>query len=93
MIAARSSSVGARGGHEDPPKLRKQSVASVSGGRVLKGTQEHSRDSRSNSGILQGLQKARKAALIRELETNWYLQLFGLSREDTTAHRTGMPYR
>ncbi|KAL4646998.1 voltage-gated potassium channel subunit beta-1 isoform X1 [Arapaima gigas] len=93
MLAARSSSVAGRGGHEEPPRLRRQSVASLGSGRNTRSAQETNRENRSNSSVQQGHQRARKAALIRELETNWYLQLFGLSREETTAQRTGMPYR
>lgn len=43
-------------------------------------------------GALQQQQRSR-AALLREMETSWYLKMFGLGKEDTVAHQTGMPYR
>ncbi|KAG5837038.1 hypothetical protein ANANG_G00235020 [Anguilla anguilla] len=79
-----------RSGAHEPPRLRKHSVASLGSSRAQRNAQENNRDNRSNS-IAQ--QRARKVMLIRELETSWYLKTCGLSREDTTAHQTGMPYR
>ncbi|KAJ7324686.1 hypothetical protein JRQ81_017706 [Phrynocephalus forsythii] len=38
-------------------------------------------------------QKAQKLALLRELETNWYLQTCELSYEYTVAYASGMPHR
>lgn len=80
--------------HEDPNRHRKHSVASVSGLRAHRNSQDSNRENRAHSLHQQAaLQRARKAALVREIETNWYLKLCGLSREDTVAYRTGMVYR
>ena len=38
-------------------------------------------------------QKAQKLALLRELETNWYLQTCELSYEYTVAYASGMLHR
>ncbi|NXA40351.1 KCAB1 protein, partial [Eudromia elegans] len=38
-------------------------------------------------------QPARRLALLRELEMNWYLELCGLAPRHTVAHATGMPHR
>uniref|UniRef100_A0A8C1TR19 Potassium voltage-gated channel, shaker-related subfamily, beta member 1 a n=1 Tax=Cyprinus carpio TaxID=7962 RepID=A0A8C1TR19_CYPCA len=91
MIAARSSSVG-RGGPEEPSRHRRQSVASLAGHRGHRNSQESNRDSHAQHQ--QGaLLRVRKAFLIREMETNWYLKLCGRAREDSVAYETGMPYR
>ncbi len=91
MIAARSSSVG-RGGPEEPPRHRRQSAASLAGHRGHRNSQESTRDSHAQHR--QGaLLQARKAFLIREMETNWYLKLCGRAREDSVAYETRMPYR
>ncbi|KAK2894863.1 hypothetical protein Q8A67_012092 [Cirrhinus molitorella] len=91
MIAARSSSVG-RGGPEEPSRHRRQSAASLAGHRGHRNSQESTRDSHAQHR--QGaLLRARKAFLIREMETNWYLKLCGRAREDSVAYETGMPYR
>ncbi|KAJ8367989.1 hypothetical protein SKAU_G00080170 [Synaphobranchus kaupii] len=79
-----------RSGAHEPPRIRRHSVASLGSSRAQRNAQENNRENRSNS-IAQ--QRARKIILIRELETNWYLKTCGLSREETTAHQTGMPYR
>ncbi|MBN3324632.1 KCAB1 protein, partial [Atractosteus spatula] len=90
MFAARSGSVGGRG-PEDPLRARKHSLVSLNS-KALRNAHENGRENRSNS-VVQGQQKARKFALMRELETSWYLKVFGLSHADTTAAETGMPYR
>ncbi|XP_043088783.1 voltage-gated potassium channel subunit beta-1-like isoform X2 [Puntigrus tetrazona] len=91
MIAARSSSVG-RGGPEEPSRHRRQSAASLAGHRGHRSSQESTRDNHAQHR--QGaLLRARKAFLIKEMETNWYLKLCGRAREDCVAFETGMPYR
>ena len=91
MLAARSSGAAT----VDPAsRLRKLSVASISGLRAHRNSQDNSRESRAHSLHQQAaLQRARKAAIVREIETNWYLKLYGLAREDTIAYQTRMPYR
>lgn len=64
---------------------RKQSVASISGTK----TKEVKRNSTAGK---QGAYR-HKAVLIREMETKWYLKMFGMGKEETVAHKTGMPYR
>uniref|UniRef100_A0AAY4DKR5 NADP-dependent oxidoreductase domain-containing protein n=1 Tax=Denticeps clupeoides TaxID=299321 RepID=A0AAY4DKR5_9TELE len=92
MLAARSGgAVGARGIHDEPPRLKKHSVASLSGSRAHRNSQDNSRESRLFQQA--ALQRARKAAIIREIETNWYLKLCGCAKEDTVACQTGMQYR
>lgn len=39
------------------------------------------------------LAQTRKAELILEIETKWYLKLCGRAKEDCVAFQTGMPYR
>nr|XP_021323321.1 voltage-gated potassium channel subunit beta-1 isoform X1 [Danio rerio] len=91
MFAARSGSVG-RGGPEEASRHRRQSAASLAGQRGHRNSQENARD--SHTQYRQGvLLRARKAFLIREMETNWYLKLCGRAREDSVAFETGMPYR
>lgn len=92
MIAARSSSVG-RGGPEDPSRHRRQSAASLAGHRSQRSSQENTRDGSHSHGRQVALLRARKALLIREMETNWYLKLCGRAKEDSVAFQTGMPYR
>lgn len=91
MFAARSGSVG-RGVPDDVLRHRKQSVASVSGLRGQRSSQDSSRDARRQSQQTV-LAHARKAELIREIETTWYLKLYGRAKEDCVAFQTGMPYR
>ncbi|KAM9358961.1 voltage-gated potassium channel subunit beta-1a isoform 2-T2 [Symphorus nematophorus] len=94
MLAARSSGGGVGGpggGHQPPHMHRRQSVASLSGTRAHRGNSQDAK--RSASSGKQGAQHRHKAVLIREMETNWYLKMFGLGKEDTVAHKTGMPYR
>uniref|UniRef100_A0A3Q2UR07 Voltage-gated potassium channel subunit beta-1 n=1 Tax=Fundulus heteroclitus TaxID=8078 RepID=A0A3Q2UR07_FUNHE len=94
MLAARSSGggVGGPGGGHQPPNVhRKQSVASLSGSKAHRSnSQDAKRNSFSGKKVAQ---QRHKAALIRELETGWYLRMFGLGKEETVAHKTGMPYR
>lgn len=91
MIAARSSSVG-RGGPDEPSRHRRQSAASLAGHRGHRSSQESNRDSHAHHRQA-ALLRARRAFLIREMETNWYLKLCGRAREDSVAYETGMPYR
>ncbi|CAJ1065746.1 voltage-gated potassium channel subunit beta-1a isoform X2 [Xyrichtys novacula] len=94
MLAARSSGGGVGGpsaGHQPHHVHRKQSVASVSGSKAHRSNSQDAK--RSSSAARQGSQLRSKAALIREMETNWYLKMFGLHKEDTVANKTGMPYR
>lgn len=93
MLAARSSGggVGGPGGHQPPNMHRRQSVASLSGSKTHRSnSQDAKRNSFSGKKVAQ---QRHKAALIRELETSWYLRMFGLGKEETVANKTGMPYR
>uniref|UniRef100_A0A7N8WLN5 Voltage-gated potassium channel subunit beta-1 n=1 Tax=Mastacembelus armatus TaxID=205130 RepID=A0A7N8WLN5_9TELE len=91
MLAARSSGGGVGGGHQPSHVHRKHSVASLSGAKVHRSNSQDAK--RSSSSVKHGAQHRHKAALIREMETNWYLKMFGLGKEETVAHKTGMPYR
>lgn len=91
MLAARSSGGGISGAHQPPHVHRKHSVASLSGARAHRSNSQDAK--RSFSSGKQGPQHRHKAALIREMETSWYLKMFGLSKEETVAQKTGMPYR
>lgn len=89
MLAARSSGGGVGPGGVPHNVHRKQSVASLSGTK-----RSNSQDAkRGSSAGRQVVQLRHKAVLIRELETNWYLKMFGLGKEETVAHKTGMLYR
>ncbi|XP_069418062.1 voltage-gated potassium channel subunit beta-1 isoform X1 [Ovis canadensis] len=92
MLAART---GAAGGQisEENPKLRKPSGFSVgSKDKSPKKAAENGKESSlSPSGQIQ--LRARQLALVREVEMNWYLKLWELSTEHTTAYTTGMPHR
>ncbi|XP_042152375.1 voltage-gated potassium channel subunit beta-2 isoform X1 [Oncorhynchus tshawytscha] len=93
MLAARSSGGGV-GGHNGPPGHRKHSVASLSGSRGHCNAQDGSKDRRSSTPGQQAAAPNRsKAALIREMETHWYLKMCGLARGDSVAQKTGMLYR
>ncbi|KAL7879110.1 hypothetical protein AOLI_G00100840 [Acnodon oligacanthus] len=93
MIAARSSSVG-RGGPEETSRHRRQSAASLASRSQRNSAQENSREGRTHSHSQQvALARARRALLIREIETNWYLKLCGRGKEESVAFQTGMPYR
>ncbi|NXO43395.1 KCAB1 protein, partial [Locustella ochotensis] len=91
MLAARTGTVGGKSADESL-KLRKQSVLSLgSRERALKSSAESSKEGRARAG--QPQQRARRLALLRELEMNWYLRLCELSHEFTIAYTTGMPHR
>lgn len=94
MLAARSSGggIGGPGGGHPPHSVHcKTSVASVTGTRAHRSNSQNAKHG-SSSGK-QGVQQRNKAAPIREMESNWYLKMFGLGKEDTVAHQTGMLYR
>lgn len=91
MLAARSSGGGVGGGHQPPHVHRKHSVASLGGSRAHRSNSQDAK--RSSSSGKHGAQQRHKEALIREMETTWYLKMFGLGKEETVAHKTGMPYR
>ncbi|TKS81236.1 hypothetical protein D9C73_015341 [Collichthys lucidus] len=78
MFAARTGGSMGPGGHH--PMHRKQSVASISGTKA----KEVKRNSTAGK---QGAYK-HKAVLIREMETKWYLKMFGMGKEETVAHKT-----
>ncbi|XP_057277684.1 voltage-gated potassium channel subunit beta-1 isoform X1 [Pezoporus wallicus] len=91
MLAARTGTVGNKNA-EETLKLRKQSVLSLgSRERAVKSNSESGKESRARAGQLQ--QRARRLALLRELEMNWYLRVCELSHEYTIAYTTGMPHR
>lgn len=91
MLAARTGTVGGKSADESL-KLRKQSVLSLgSRDRALKSSAESSKEGRPRVG--QPHQRARRLALLRELEMNWYLRVCELSHEYTIAYTTGMPHR
>ncbi|CAL8361107.1 unnamed protein product [Merluccius merluccius] len=78
MFAARVS-----GGAVARPSLhRKQSLSS----------RRNSQDGKRSSASKQPLSRSNKAAMIREMETNWYLKMFGLGKEEMVSTKTGMPY-
>ncbi|XP_007457709.1 PREDICTED: voltage-gated potassium channel subunit beta-1 isoform X1 [Lipotes vexillifer] len=92
MLAARTRTAGSQISEEDP-KLRKLSGLPIeSKDRSLKKASESGKDSSlSPSGQTQ--LRARQLAVVREVEVNWYLKLWELSSEHTTAYITGMPHR
>ncbi|XP_061861569.1 voltage-gated potassium channel subunit beta-1 isoform X1 [Colius striatus] len=91
MLAARTGTVGNKN-PEETLKLRKQSVLSLgSRERALKSSSEAGKEGRGRAGLPQ--QRARRLALLRELEMNWYLRVCELSHEYTIAYTTGMPHR
>uniref|UniRef100_A0A8C4XUS7 Voltage-gated potassium channel subunit beta-1 n=1 Tax=Falco tinnunculus TaxID=100819 RepID=A0A8C4XUS7_FALTI len=91
MLAARTGTVGGKNA-EETLKLRKQSVLSLgSRERALKSSSESGKEGRARAG--QPQQRARRLALLRELEMNWYLRVCELSHEYTIAYTTGMPHR
>lgn len=92
MLAARTRTVGSQISEEDP-KLRKLSGLPIeSKDKSPKKASESGKDSSlSPSGQTQ--LRARQLALVREVEVNWYLKLWELSSEHTTAYTTGMPHR
>ncbi|XP_029070899.1 voltage-gated potassium channel subunit beta-1 isoform X1 [Monodon monoceros] len=92
MLAARTRTAGSQISEEDP-KLRKLSGLPIeSKDKSPKKASESGKDSSlSPSGQTQ--LRARQLALVREVEVNWYLKLWELSSEHTTAYTTGMPHR
>ncbi|XP_064418283.1 voltage-gated potassium channel subunit beta-1a isoform X1 [Latimeria chalumnae] len=84
MFAARTGSVGAK--PDDAAKLRKQSIISL---KALKAAQENKNVATSS----QHKQRVQRFVLMRELEMSWYLKTYELSHEDSTAFKTGMPYK
>ncbi|XP_070365714.1 voltage-gated potassium channel subunit beta-1 isoform X1 [Equus asinus] len=92
MLAARTGVAGSQISEENS-KLRKQSGLSIgSKDRSPKKASENGKDS-SLGPSQQSQLRARQLALVREVEMNWYLQLWELSCEHTTASTTGMPHR
>ncbi|XP_027731734.1 voltage-gated potassium channel subunit beta-1 isoform X1 [Vombatus ursinus] len=92
MLAARTGAVGSKIS-EESTKLRKQSVLSVgSKDKSPKRAPENATDNQLSTSDLSQL-RARRLALLRELEMNWYLKIWDLSSEHTVAHTTGMPHR
>ncbi|XP_068402240.1 voltage-gated potassium channel subunit beta-1 isoform X1 [Eschrichtius robustus] len=92
MLAARTGTAGSQI-LEENPKLRKLSGLPIgSKDKSPKKASENGKDSSlSPSGQTQV--RARQLALVREVEMNWYLKLWELSSEHTTAYTTGMPHR
>ncbi|XP_061050524.1 voltage-gated potassium channel subunit beta-1 isoform X1 [Eubalaena glacialis] len=92
MLAARTGTAGSQI-LEENPKLRKLSGLPIgSKDKSPKKASENGKDSSlSPSGQTQ--LRARQLALVREVEMNWYLKLWELSSEHTTAYTTGMPHR
>nr|XP_030698257.1 voltage-gated potassium channel subunit beta-1 isoform X1 [Globicephala melas] len=92
MLAARTRTAGSQISEEDP-KLRKLSGLPIeSKDKSPKKASDSGKDSSlSPSGQTQ--LRARQLALAREVEVNWYLKLWELSSEHTTAYTTGMPHR
>nr|XP_035978274.1 voltage-gated potassium channel subunit beta-1 isoform X5 [Halichoerus grypus] len=92
MLAARTGAAGSQTA-EEHTKLRKQSGLSVGGkDKSPKKAPENGKDS-SLSPSGQSQLRARQLALVREVEMNWYLKLYELSGEHTSAGSTGMPHR
>ncbi|NXJ14288.1 KCAB1 protein, partial [Odontophorus gujanensis] len=90
MLAARTGTVGSKNA-EEALKLRKQSVLSLgSRERAPRGSTEGAKEARAK---LAAQQRARRLALLRELEMSWYLRGCELSHEHTVAYTTGMPHR
>ncbi|XP_015147135.1 voltage-gated potassium channel subunit beta-1 isoform X1 [Gallus gallus] len=90
MLAARTGTVGNKNA-EEALKLRKQSVLSLgSRERASRGSTEGTKEARAK---LAAQQRARRLALLRELEMSWYLRGCELSHEHTVAYTTGMPHR
>ncbi|NWU63822.1 KCAB1 protein, partial [Pterocles burchelli] len=91
MLAARTGTVGNKNA-EEALKLRKQSVLSLgSRDRAPRSSADSGKEGRGRGG--QPQQRARRLALLRELEMNWYLRVCELSHEYTIAYTTGMPHR
>lgn len=93
MLAARTGTVGGKSADESL-KLRKQSVLSLgSRDRALRSSADSSKEGQGRARPGQPQQRARRLALLRELEMNWYLRVCELSHEFTIAYTTGMPHR
>ena len=92
MLSARTGAAGSQISEENS-KLRRQSGLSVgSKDRSPKKASEKGKDgSLGPSGQTQ--LRAWQLALAREAEKNWYLKLWDLSSEHSTASSTGMPHR
>lgn len=91
MLAARTGTVGNKNA-EEALKLRKQSVLSLgSRDRAPRSGTDSTKDPRLKPAAAQ--QRARRLALLRELEMSWYLRICELSHEHTVAYTTGMPHR
>lgn len=92
MLAARTGVAGTQIA-EEHAKLRKQSGLSAGGkDKSPKKAPEDGKDS-SLSPAGQSQLRARQLALVREVEMSWYLKLYELSGEHTSAQATGMPHR
>ncbi|XP_022365034.1 voltage-gated potassium channel subunit beta-1 isoform X1 [Enhydra lutris kenyoni] len=92
MLAARTGAAGSQIA-EEHPKLRKQSGLSTGcKDKSPKKAPDDGKDS-SLSPSGQSQLRARQLALVREAEMNWYLKLYELSGEHTSAYTTGMPHR
>lgn len=92
MLAARTGAAGSQIA-EEHSKLRKQSGLSTGGkDKSPKKAPDDGKDS-SLSPSGQSQLRARQLALVREAEMNWYLKLYELSGEHTSAYTTGMPHR
>ncbi|XP_004281867.1 voltage-gated potassium channel subunit beta-1 isoform X1 [Orcinus orca] len=92
MLAARTRTAGSQISEEDP-KLRKLSGLPIES--KDKSPKKASESGKDSSLIPSGQTqlRARQLALAREVEVNWYLKLWELSSEHTTAYTTGMPHR
>ncbi|XP_071070680.1 voltage-gated potassium channel subunit beta-1 isoform X1 [Dasypus novemcinctus] len=92
MLAARTGAAGSQISEENA-RLRKQPGLSIGAkDRSPKKASENGKDSSLGpSGQTQ--LRARQLALLREVEMSWYLQLCGLSAEQSAAHSRGMPHR
>ncbi|XP_021558234.1 voltage-gated potassium channel subunit beta-1 isoform X1 [Neomonachus schauinslandi] len=92
MLAARTGAAGSQTA-EEHTKLRKQSGLSIGGkDKSPKKAPENGKDS-SLSPSGQSQLRARQLALVREVEMNWYLKLYELSGEHTSAGASGVPHR
>ena len=92
MLAARTGTAGSQI-LEEKPKLRKLSGLPI--GSIDKSPKKASENGKDSSLSPSGQTqlRARQLALVREVEMNWYLKLWELSSEHTTAYTTGMPHR
>lgn len=86
MLSARSSGGGVNGGGHPPHHVTHLNATKVHHGNL----QETKCAFPSRP---QGAPPRKTAAQLRESEAMWSLRMFGASKEDTVAHRTGMVYR